>query len=120
MVGGVAWLVKVGWIWADGGANATNGVAGFLFNVGAVAIVLAAAIKAWHSPSRGGFWQRALAALGAVVAFALLVNLPILAGWLLFGRTWFAEEIGVLLTALLAVVLGGRWVRGGFRRRLPQ
>jgi hypothetical protein len=93
-----------------------HGVAGSLFNVGAVAIVLAAVIRAWHSPPDGRFWQRAVAVLGAVVTFTFLVNLPILVGWQLFGRTWFAEEIGVLLTALLAVVLGGRWVRGGFGR----
>ena len=116
MFGGVAWLVKIAWIWADGGAHATEGVAGFLFTLGAVTIVLAVVIRAWHAPPHGRSWQHALAAVVAVVAFALLVNVPILVGWQLFGRTWYAEEVGVLLTALLAVALGGRWVRGGIGR----
>ena len=38
-----------------------------------------------------------------------------LLGWQIFGRTWFAEEVGVVATALLAILLGQQWLRFGFR-----
>ena len=60
-------------------------------------------------------WSRVFAVLVALAAFVAAVNLPILVGWQIFGRTWFAEEVGVLVTALLAMLLGQRWLRFGFR-----
>jgi hypothetical protein len=50
----------------------------------------------------------------ALAAFVAAVNLPILLGWQIFCNTWFAEEVGVLVTTLLAMLLG-QWLRFGFR-----
>ena len=50
-----------------------------------------------------------MAVLVVVVAFVAAVNLPILLGRVLLGRTWLAEEVGILLTAAAALVLGFRW-----------
>lgn len=52
---------------------------------------------------------------GVVGAFFAAVDLPILVGWRLFGRTWLAEEVGVLLTGVLTVALGQWWLRVGFK-----
>jgi hypothetical protein len=109
VVGGAAWLVKFVLIWENGGTNTTEGLVGVLFDVGAVAILLALGVRAWWAPIRGIPRNRPLAVLVVMVAFAAAVNLPILLGWTLFGRTWLAEEVGVLLTAIAAVVLGCRW-----------
>lgn len=109
IVGGVAWLVKFALIWQNGGTNTTDGLVGVLFDVGAVAILLALGIHAWCAPRQGLLRHRPIAVLVFVVAFAAAVNLPIVLGWVLFGRTWLAEEVGVLLTAVAAVVLGFRW-----------
>jgi hypothetical protein len=109
VVGGAAWLVKVALIWRNGGTNTTDGLVGVLFDVGAVAILLALAVRAWFVPNRGLLRYRPVALLAALVVFAAAVNVPIVVGWALFGRTWLAEEVGVLLTAVAAVVLGLRW-----------
>ena len=113
MLGGVAWLVKFALIWENGGTNTTDGLVGVLFDIGAIGILLAAMVTAWYAPARGPFRHRPVALLAAVLAVAAAVNLPIGLGWLLFGRTWLAEEVGVLLTALAALILGTRWVTAG-------
>jgi hypothetical protein len=110
LVGGAAWLVKVALIWENGGTNTTDGLVGVLFDVGAIGILLGAGIRAWHAPARGLLRHRLVALLAVVVAFVAAVDLPILLGWVLFGRTWLAEEVGVILTAIGALALGVRWV----------
>jgi len=115
MLGGAAWLVKVALIWENGGTNTTDGLVGVLFDIGAIGIVLGAGIRAWHAPASGLLRHRLVAVLAAVIAFVAAVNLPILLGWVLFGRTWLAEEVGVILTAVGALVLGVRWVSAGNR-----
>jgi len=115
VVGGAAWLVKIALIWENGGTNTTDGLVGVLFVVGAVGILLGAEIGAWHAPTRGLLRHRTVVLLAVVVAFAAAVNLPILLGWVLLGRTWLAEEVGVMLTAVAALVLGARWVSAATR-----
>jgi hypothetical protein len=109
LVGGAAWLVKVALIWENGGTNTTEGLVGALFTVGAVAIGLALAARVWLVSSRS-VSARLLAVVAVVAGFALAVNLPILLGWVVFGRTWLAEEAGVILVAVGALVLGMRWL----------
>ncbi|HEY0642344.1 MAG TPA: hypothetical protein VGD39_02920 [Nocardioides sp.] len=109
LVGGTAWMVKVALIWENGGTNTTEGLVGALFTVGAVAIVLALAARVWLVSSRS-VSTRLLAVMAVVACFALAVNLPILLGWIVFGRTWLAEEVGVILVAVGALVLGVRWL----------
>ena len=120
LAGGVAWLVKVALIWANGGTNTTDGLVGVLFALGAVLSGLAAAIRAWQARPAASTSHRVLAALLAVIAFFAAVNLPILVGWQLFGGTWIAEEVGVVMTASLAVALGQRWLRVGFKPVPPR
>lgn len=109
VVGGAAWLVKVALIWQNGGTNTTDGLVGDLFTVGAVAIVLALIACVWMVPNRS-LVHRLASVLAVVVGFVLAVNLPILLGWVILGRTWMAEEVGVVLVAVAALVLGVRWL----------
>ena len=115
VVGAAAWLVKVALIWENGGTNTTDGLVGVLFDIGAIGIALGASIRAWHAPASGVLRHRLVAVLAVLVAFVAAVNVPILLGWVLFGRTWLAEEVGVMLTAVGALVLGVRWVSAGNR-----
>jgi hypothetical protein len=115
VVGAAAWLVKVALIWENGGTNTTDGLVGVLFDIGAIGIALGAGIRAWHAPGSGLLRHRLVAVLAVLVAFVAAVNVPILLGWVLFGRTWLAEEMGVILTAVVALVLGVRWVSAGNR-----
>lgn len=115
VLGGAAWLVKVALIWENGGTNTTDGVVGVLFDVGAVGILLGAGIRAWHGPNPGRLRHRVVALLAVLLAFAAAVNLPILLGWVLLGRTWLAEEVGIIFTAVAALVLGTRWASAGTR-----
>jgi hypothetical protein len=112
VVGGAAWLVKVALIWQNGGTNTTDGFVGALFTLGAVTILLALMIRAWLA-SAPQVRYRLLSVLAVTVAFVAAVDVPILLGWVLLGRTWLAEELGIILTAVAAVVLGTRWVIRG-------
>ncbi|HEX5987234.1 MAG TPA: hypothetical protein VFY86_11990 [Nocardioides sp.] len=117
VTGGVAWLAKVALIWRNGGTNTTDGIVGVLFDVGAVAILLALTIRVWVVPRSLRF--KLVAVLAVLLAFVAVVNVPIALGWLLFGQIWLAEEVGVLLTAVSAIVLGLRWaIRGRERGRV--
>lgn len=110
LIGGLAWLVKFGLIWANGGTNTTGGLVGILFDIGAVGILLGAGVRVWYASDGALLRYRLLALGGVMVAFVAAVNLPIALGWALFGRTWLAEEVGVLLTAVAALVLGLWWM----------
>ena len=117
VTGGVAWLAKVALIWRNGGTNTTDGIVGVLFDVGAVAILLALTIRVWVVPRSLRF--KLVAVLAVLPAFVAVVNMPMALGWLLFGQIWLAEEVGVLLTAVSAIVLGLRWaIRGRERGRV--
>ncbi len=118
VVGGTAWLVKVALIWDNSGTNTTDGMVGVLFDIGAIAIASAAVLRAWYWRAATLPWRRLLAVLIALVAFLAAMNLPILLARQVFGRTWYADEVGILLTAAGALVLGVGWLRAGFR--VPQ
>lgn len=120
LVGGTAWLAKVVVVWANDGANTTEGVAGALFLVGLAAIAGAAVTRAWYLPRSPKILWRVLSAAGALVALLAAVNLPILLAWTVIGRTWFAEEAGIVLVAVLAVLVGARWIRRGIPHAAAQ
>lgn len=114
VLGGVVWLVKFAVIWEGGGANTTHGLVGLLFAIGAGGILAAFVLWAWHLPARGLFRHKPIVLIAVGIAFLAAVNLPILLGWVVFGRVWIAEEVGVVLTAVSALVLGARWLTAGF------
>jgi hypothetical protein len=114
VLGGLAWILKFALIWMNGGTETTQGVVGILFVAGAISLALADGVRAWYLPDTAKVWPRILAALAFLAALVLMVNLPILIGWKLWGRLWIAEEVGVILTALIAVGLGIKWLIRGY------
>jgi hypothetical protein len=117
VIGGLAWLAKVALIWANGGTGTTGGAVGLLFLTGGTCIVLAGGLRAWYLAGNAKVWRRVLASLAFVVVLILMVDLPILIGWQIFGRVWVAEELGIILTALLALGVGAYWIIRGFGMR---
>lgn len=111
LVGGVAWLAKVAVLAVNDGVDPTGWLAGRLFDLGAVALVLAACLRAWTWRPAASVRDRALLVAVAVLVFVVAVNVPIQLGGLVLGDLWLAEEIGVVLIALLALVVGVRSLR---------
>jgi hypothetical protein len=114
LVGGLVWIIKVALIWMNGGTGTTGGVVGILFITGAMSLGISGGIRAWYLPSTLKIWPRALASAAFLAVLVLMVDLPILIGWQLFGNIWIAEELGIILTALIAVGLGTQWLLRGF------
>jgi hypothetical protein len=114
IAGALAWILKTVLIWINGGTNTTGGLVGILFIVGALSLAVASAIRAWYLPRTLKVWPRVLATLASLIVLVLMVDLPILIGWQLFGHTWVAEELGIVLTALVALVIGVRGLFHGF------
>ncbi|MGI8999285.1 MAG: hypothetical protein ACR2GO_06215 [Candidatus Limnocylindria bacterium] len=118
VVGGTAWLAKVAFIWANDGANRYGGVAGVLMMIGLTAIAGAAMTRAWYLPSSTRTLWRVLSAAAALLAVVAAINLgSLLVGsllaWVVIGETWFAGEVGLVLVAVLALVVGAQWIKRG-------
>jgi hypothetical protein len=109
--GGLLWLLKVSLIWENGGSNTTDGVIGLLFLAGAVALAVTAVGWGWHLPRSGRIAHRAAAAVAGLFGLVAAVDLPIVLVRPLLGGHWLAEEVGVLLTALVTTWAGIRWLR---------
>ena len=117
VIGGLAWLSKVWLIWMNGGTGTTSGVVGLLFITGAVCIAVAGGLAAWRLAAGISPWRRMVALIAACFALVALVDLPILVGWWILGPVWIAEELGILLTSLLALAAGAFWIIRGPRDR---
>ena len=122
VIGGLVWLAKVALIWANGGTETTGGVVGLLFLMGGMCLALAGGLRAWFLVHDAQVWRRVLASLAFLALLILMVDLPILIGWQIFGTVWIADELGIILTALLALGCGARWmIRGpGTKDAVPK
>ena len=107
LVGGVAWLVKLTLIFANGGTNTNEGIVGVAFFVGVLALVVAGAASGFTLLRRWGIWAAAIGVpIGAV---ATLVGFSVIDGVLqsvVPASGWFEEEVGILGTAVVALLLG--------------
>lgn len=84
---------------------------------GGICIALAGGLRAWYLAGNAKVWRRVITSLAYVVVLILMVDLPILIGWQIFGRVWVAEELGIILTVLLALGVGAYWIIRGFGMR---
>lgn len=115
LVGGIAWLVKVALVWAGGGEN-DAGLVGAVFVLGLAGVVVALAAAGYALVATAPGWLRAV----VTVATPLLVLMV----WQLLDQavravyttdTWLRGELGIVLAAVVALVLGA-W---GLRRQRP-
>jgi len=107
VVGAVAWLTKVGMIWANGGANTDKGLVGVMFFVGLAGVVVALAAAGYTLVDTAPVWLRGI----VVVATPVLVLIV----WQLLDQAikavyteegWLRDEINIVLAAVLALGLG--------------
>jgi hypothetical protein len=107
LVGGVAWLVKLTLIWANGGSNTGDGIVGVAFLAGAAALVIAGGASGFVLLRRWGRWVGVagvpVGAAVTLVGFSLIDS--VLQG-IVPASGWFEEEVGILGTAVVALLLG--------------
>jgi hypothetical protein len=107
LVGGVAWVVKLTLILANGGANTDEGIVAVAFLGGVAALVVAGGTSGFTLLRRWGTW---VAVVGIPVgAAATLVSINVIDGVLqpiVPASGWFDEEVGILGAAVVALGLG--------------
>ena len=107
VVGAVAWLTKVGMIWANGGANTDEGLVGVMYLIGLLGVVVALGASGYTLVETAPVWLRAI----VVVATPVLVLMV----WTLLDQAikavyteegWLRDEVNIVLAAVLALGLG--------------
>ena len=104
LTGGLIWVVKIVLIWQNGGTNRFGGTVGLMFMIGTVLLAAAAVLWTWRATRGRSFPMRAGLLLGALTVLFLAINLPILVGQTLFPGSWLADEFGVILVAVAAII----------------
>ncbi len=104
LTGGLVWIVKILFIWENGGTNMVGGAVGLMFLIGTVLLALATALFTWRATRGRSLLMRAGLLLGALTALILAINLPILVGQSVLPGSWLAGEFGVILVAVAAII----------------
>jgi hypothetical protein len=107
LVGGVAWLVKLTLILANGGSNTDEGLVAAVFFAGVLALVVAGAASGFTLLRRWGIWA---AVIGVPIGVAAtLVGISVIDSVLqpiVPASGWYDEEVGILGAAVIALLLG--------------
>ena len=104
LAGGLFWIVKIVLIWQNGGTDRFGGTVGLMFMIGAVLLSAATVLWTWRATRGQSLLMRAGLLLGALIVLLLAINLPILVGQTLFPGAWLADEFGVILVAVAAII----------------
>ena len=106
---GAAWLLKQVVIVASGGGEAENAGIAALWAIGMITFVLASATGTALALRRFPTWARIAAAVAAVpVSFLVLSVLDGIIDSVYTADGWFAQEIPLVLAALVMAALGMR------------
>jgi hypothetical protein len=107
LVGGVAWLVKLTFIFANGGSNTDEGIVAVVFLAGVLALVVAGAASGFTLCKRWGTWA---AVVGVPIgAAATLVGINLIDSVLkavVPASGWYEDEVGILGAAVIALLFG--------------
>jgi hypothetical protein len=115
---GAAWLVKQVAIVAGGGAEAESPLIGALWGTGMLTFVLASATGVALALRRTPTWTRAVAAVVALPAsFLLLQVVDAVIDGVYSSHGWFADEVPLVLAALVMSALGLRVLSGPWGAR---
>jgi hypothetical protein len=110
---GAAWLLKQVVIAASGGADAESPLIAALWATGMITFVLASATGTALALRRMPTWARVVAGVVAVpVSFIVLDLLDAIIDGVYTAGGWFAEEIPLVLAALVMAGLGARTLSG--------
>ena len=75
-----------------------------MFMIGTVLLAAAAVLWTWHATRGRSLLMRAGLLLGALIVLLLAINLPMLVAQTLFPGSWLADEFGVILVAVAAII----------------
>lgn len=106
---GAAWLIKQVAIVASGGADADSPLIATLWATGMITFVLASATGAGLALRTLPMWARVVVGILAVpVSFIVLQVLDAVVDGVYTADGWFAQEIPLVLAALVMAALGVR------------
>lgn len=116
-IGGVAWLVKVGLIAANGGANTNEGIVAVFFFLGLFGLLVgSSSLGLWLARARTVL-VRVLAVIAAIATFWISFSFIDGAMQSLVssaGPQWVHDEMGIVVTAIIWLAIG-MWVRARAR-----
>jgi hypothetical protein len=113
---GAAWLIKQVAIVATSSEHSDSTIVGVLWGVGMLTFLVAAALGAALAVRRFPAWARVIAAIVAVpVAFMVLQVIDAIVDAAYQSDGWFAQEIPLVLAALVMGGLGAQML-GSARR----
>ncbi len=104
LTGGLSWIVKVLLIWENGGTNRYGGTVGLMFLIGTVLLASATVLWTWHATRGRSLLIRAGLLLGALIVLLLAINLLSVVAYFVFPGSWLADEFGVILVAVAAII----------------
>jgi hypothetical protein len=106
LVGGFAWLVKVGLIWANGGTNTDQGVVAAMYLLGLGGLAVGAGAAGAALTAGRGVALRALGGAAGLVAFVVVFAvLDVVLSPLAPEDSWARDEMQIVGAAVLALVL---------------
>jgi hypothetical protein len=106
LVGGLAWLAKVGLIWANGGSNTDQGVVAVMYLLGLLGLAAASAAAGVALTAGRPVVLRVLGGAAGVIAFVVVFSVldPVLSP-LAAQDSWMRAEMQILGAAVLALLL---------------
>jgi hypothetical protein len=107
LVGGVAWLVKLTLIVANGGSNTDEGIVAGAFLAGVLALVVAGAASGFTLCGRWGTWAAVIGVpIGAAAALVGISLIDSVLQAIVPASGWVDDEVGILGAAVIALLLG--------------
>ena len=117
-LGGAVWLVKVALIWNNGGTNTGDGLVAVAFFIGFAGLLVALMAGGYSVVATAPIWLRAVVSVCATLLGLMLFTIMDDAVKGVYSNEgWLRDEIGILITASLALFVG---VLGVVRSPEPQ
>lgn len=107
VLGGVSWLAKVGLIWANGGTNTDEGIVAVLYLAGLLVLAIAALAAGYAVVTTAPIWLRVVVSVATLALFWILYSVIDSAAQAMYsGGGWLDDELGIVVTAVLALLVG--------------
>ncbi len=107
LVGGVAWLVKLTLIFANGGSNTDEGIVAVVFFAGVLALVVAGAASGFTLGRRWGTWAAVIGVpIGAAATLVGISAVDSVLKAIVPASGWYEDEVGILGAAVISLLLG--------------
>lgn len=105
LVGGVAWLVKVALIWANGGENTDGGPVAACYFLGLVVLAVALLAGGYTTVATAPAWLRLVVSVATVLlGWIIFTSIGSAAQGVYTADTWLRDELGIMISALLALL----------------